>query len=141
MGTYPTNIKLGEQQNLNFVDGDVGPFWLNNETKEATKYDTDEGTIITKELTKVDLLIALRQDGYNTTKKRFLKPQLIELYKQRNIATNKTEQNIIHGWLGQPKGMLQVLFERGYIDITKVLHPRSMIYSKSGKTHTLRREW
>ena len=29
--------------------------------------------------------------------------------------------------------MLQILFKRGYIDSTKVIHPRSMSFSKMGK--------
>ena len=133
-------MNVGEQQNLNFVDGDGGPFWLNDEAKQATTYDVIEEANIIKEPTKADLLIALRQDGYDTIKKRYLKTELIKLYKERNLATNKSEQNIVHGWLGQPKGMLQVLYERSYIDITKFTHPRSMWYSKSEKK-TLRREW
>ena len=39
LGTYPTNITVGEQQNLNFVEGYVGPFWLNDADKIAMKYD------------------------------------------------------------------------------------------------------
>ena len=37
------------------------------------------------------------------------------------------------GWCNKPKGMLQILFERGLIDCTLVNTPRSMRYSKKGK--------
>jgi hypothetical protein len=37
------------------------------------------------------------------------------------------------GRLGKPKGMLQIIWERGWIDSTKVVSGRSMRYSKDGK--------
>ena len=35
--------------------------------------------------------------------------------------------------MNRPKGMLQVLFERGYIDVNLVTKPSKMCYSKEGK--------
>ena len=40
---------------------------------------------------------------------------------------------IIPGWLGQPKGMLQILYEQGWIDLAKVHSPQKISYSKNGK--------
>jgi hypothetical protein len=50
-----------------------------------------------------------------------------------NICTTVEEQKVKEGWLGKPKGMLQVLWERGWIDLSKVVTARSMRYSKDGK--------
>ena len=46
-------------------------------------------------------------------------------------------RKINEGWLNQPKGMLQVLYQRGFIDIDKVTHPRSMSYSGKKKKEAL----
>jgi hypothetical protein len=43
------------------------------------------------------------------------------------------ECQVKEGRLGKPKGMLQILWERGWIDSTKVVSGRSMRYSKDGK--------
>jgi hypothetical protein len=50
-----------------------------------------------------------------------------------NICTTVEEQKVKEGWLGKPKGMLQVLWERGWIDSSKVVTARSLQYSKDGK--------
>jgi hypothetical protein len=50
-----------------------------------------------------------------------------------NICTTVEEQKVKEGWLGKPKGMLQVLWEHGWIESSKVVTARSMQYSKDGK--------
>ena len=112
---------------------DEGPFWLNENDKRSLKKDILSGPIFEKDLSKCELLIELRKTGYDTTKKRYLKNELIEICKLNNIATTKKIQKTEEGWVGKAKGMLQILYERGYIDKEKVSHPRSMPYSKNGK--------
>lgn len=53
--------------------------------------------------------------------------------QENNIETTETNTDIDPGWLGKPKGMLQILWGRGYIDVMKVKNPRSMQCSKDGK--------
>ena len=101
------------------------------------KLKQKEGPIFKKELSKSELLIELRKKGYDTTKKRYLKPELITICNSNDISITKDVRKKTEGWLNQPKGMLQVLYERGFIDVTKVNHPRSMSYSKKGKKMTL----
>ena len=45
-------------------------------------------------MTKVDLLIALRRYGYDTTKKRFLKQELIALCKSFDLPTRIDNNNM-----------------------------------------------
>jgi len=137
IGNYETTFKIGDEQAMVFKEDDEGPFWLNDLEKLATKNDTFSGPLLKKELSKCELLIQLRKSGYDTTKKRYLKNELLEICKLNNIETNKTFQKVAEGWVGKSKGMLQVLFERGYINKEKVSHPRSMSYSKLGKNHIL----
>jgi hypothetical protein len=56
----------------------------------------------------------------------FMKEDLVALCGPRNICTTVEEQKVKEGWLGKPKGMLQVLWERGWIDSSKVVTARSM---------------
>jgi hypothetical protein len=45
--------------------------------------------------------------------------QLKEIAQRNNIPLVFEQQEILKGWQGQPKGMLQVLWERGFIDGSK----------------------
>ena len=42
------------------------------------------------------------------------------LCKEKNIDLTYKESKIIKGWVNCPKGLLQVLFERGYIDANRL---------------------
>lgn len=67
------------------------------------------GLILIKDNSKLELLIALRQDGCGTTKKRVLKGELVLICQQRNICTTKEGTQVIDGWRGKPKGKTKVL--------------------------------
>ena len=38
--------------------------------------------------------------------------------KTKNVETTTTVPEIVEGWIGKPKGALQVLYERGWINPT-----------------------
>jgi hypothetical protein len=44
------------------------------------------------------------------------KVAIVEVCKQNNIPYKVTTKIINEGWNGKPKGMLQILWERGFID-------------------------
>jgi hypothetical protein len=73
-----------------------------------TKHDRQLGTAKSRAKTKIELLKELCQSGYDTTKQRYLKEDLVALCGPRNICTTVEEQKVKEGWLGKPKGMLQV---------------------------------
>ena len=75
----------------------------------------------------------LRISGADTTSRRYLKPELVQMSRDRHIATKITNQVIIAGWLNKPKGALKFLYERGYINNELVTKPSKMRYSKHGK--------
>jgi hypothetical protein len=97
------------------------------------KHDRHLGTAKTRNKTKIELLKDLLQSGHDTTKQRYLKADLLALCGQRNILVTVEECQVKEGWLGNPKGGLQILWEHGWIDSTKVVSGRSMRYSKDGK--------
>ena len=43
--------------------------------------------------------------------------------KEKGLPTSKEATKVIDGWCNKPKGMLQILYEKCYIDILKVVHP------------------
>ena len=41
---------------------------------------------------------------------------------EQNLPVEETKQKTIKGWEGKLKGLLQVLWEQGWIDVTKLCH-------------------
>ena len=106
---------------------------MTDEEKLETKYNIVLSDIITKNRTKTELLIELRKIGIDTTVKRFLKSELIVLANENNVPISTSENNVTKGWVNKPKGILQILWERGFIDEFQVKSPRSSRYSKDGR--------
>ena len=126
-------LNIGDTQSMNFSIHDPGPFWLSSMDKLKTKYDRKVGGRKLKKLNKIEMLTELRKHGVDTISRRFKKKELVELCRAKSIPTQIIEEEIKYGWANKPKGMLQVLFERGWIDTTKVQSPRSSRYSINGK--------
>lgn len=49
------------------------------------------------------------------------------------LSISNLENNVTKGWVNKPKGMLQMLWERGFIDEAQVNSPRSSRYPKDGR--------
>ena len=130
---FNSKLTIGEVQKMNFTKHDRGPFWLSPLECIKSKYDKIHDSTIKKDKTKIELLVELRRKGVDTTSRRYLKEELIKLSENNNISIFTTNKKIDKGWCGAPKGMLQVLYERGHIDATKVKNVRSSRYSKNGK--------
>ena len=47
------------------------------------------------------------------------KNRLVNMAKAAGISLEKTYLKVLPGWVGEPKGLLQVLFERGLINTAK----------------------
>jgi hypothetical protein len=106
-------------QRFNF-DGPIeeGPINLSKEEREKQKYDRPTGELKKKEKTTAMLLAELKISPANRSK--FRKAELITMAKEAGIKTEYEEPVILEGWYGKPKGMLQVLWERGFIDDTQL---------------------
>ena len=133
IGKYHSVLNVGDTQKCSFESDDKGPFWMTDEQKLAAKNDIVLSERITKNRTKTELLIELRKIGIDTTVKRFLKSELIVLAIENNVPISISENVVIKGWVNAPKGMLQILWERGFIDDTQVKSSRSSRYSKDGR--------
>lgn len=103
-----------------FNPGDVGPLWMMPaECKETRKRRVSNDTKH-RVRTIAELLADLTPAGV-TLPKNLKLPQLQEqIAAKNNVPTEVVENKTIKGWENEPKGLLQVLWERGWIDETKL---------------------
>ena len=123
LGPYPSILTEGSEQKMIFEEGDVGPFWMSPEEREASKVTRFIGEANTsgREVpkTKEELYKELNDAGVELGRfiNKIRKAELIEKATLKGIPINKQSgRNEIEGWVGKPKGLLQVLWERGWID-------------------------
>ena len=89
---------------------------MTNETKKMKKFDKSEGRTREVDLTVEKLITSLIRIGVNVKGR---KEELVKLCKNNNLPLKKTEEIIEEGWYSKPKGSLQLLWERGWIDPNK----------------------
>ena len=102
-----------------FKESDDGPFYLSGNDCLNRKYDRTKGEkkIVVK--SKRDLKNELKSKGYHV-RGHCGKDKLEELAKEYKIELTSEVELVEEWWVGKPKRLLQVLWERGWIDITKI---------------------
>jgi hypothetical protein len=140
-------IQVGQVQELvypakeSITDGDR-PFYLTAEQKEASRLDTEVELPVNKvghrEITKKELVNALmntnhgRDDGRITLSKMLVR-DLRKLASNLGINTTKlVTHQTKPGWIGKGKGLLQVLWERGWIDESKISEYKKIVTDDAG---------
>jgi hypothetical protein len=108
-------LKVGDEQHMIFRPCNSGPYWMTPEEKEQTRKDQYGANAIQKEYTKPQLIEMLQQKGISA---KGNKQQIKNIAQQAGISLSYEQQEIVQGWEGKPKGMEQVLWERGWIDPT-----------------------
>ena len=121
----PNKLEVGQIQSLVFKENDVGPCDLSLYDRNDRKYDKVKGTK-TRPLIKDELIKSLS----SVIKKPMgTKEQLQKLCKDNNMPIDVIVEDILEGWVGKPKGSLQLLYERGWIN-PQCIHS----YTKKGPT-------
>jgi hypothetical protein len=128
---FPCTLAVGDFQYMSYKDSDSGPFYLSNAQRENLKEDRPTGKW--KEgvdRKKLDLQEALKAIGVRSKGNRM---HLAKLCVQNNIPVVERIEIMVEGWMGKPKGMLQILWERGFID--KNMDPKTaeQYYTNDGK--------
>jgi hypothetical protein len=127
LGPFPKQLQAGAKQSMIFQDTDQGPFQLNKklqtpEQRSARKQDRETGNINQREArSKKELLEKLKAEtgeDFGTAYRRL--EELKEICKEKNISTKVAIKEVESGWLAKPKGLFQVLWERGWIDESKL---------------------
>ena len=129
VGAYERILDAGDVQLMMFLDEDEGPFYLDPQDRICRKYDqkTDKVKIINK--TKKQLMEELKQKGF-IVRKHYSKDKINELADNHRISLTCSQKEIVEAWVDYPKGMLQVLWERGRIIVDELEK-----YSADGKMH------
>jgi hypothetical protein len=118
VGTFEATLQVGDCRHMFYQDGDSGPHYLSDADREASKLDCPTGETSTKKRRKDALEKDLRAKGVSAKGNR---DALVKLCQQNGVPHEITAPKIKKGWVGKPKGMLQMLWERGFIDPSRAV--------------------
>ena len=124
---HELTLPVGSIQRMHFLASDVGPYYLLAADKELKRTDRPTGTTIKRFRNKADLQKDLAATGVSA---KGSKDELQALCKNKNVPIEEEIAGVEEGWVGKPKGMLQILWERGFIDPEKT---NKADYTLSGK--------
>ena len=116
LGPHSPSLSVGDTQSLIYKESDAGPWYLNPNQREVQKHDRPTGKIKVVEKSKKQLLEALKDRGVSLQQRDFTKKELQVMATNNNIEIAARKETITQGWVGQPKGLLQVLGERGLVE-------------------------
>ena len=119
LGPHLPKLKPGDTQSMVFHPHDIGPFWMTQQQREERRHDKVlEGETVTRQYTKAELLRHLKEQKGITAKGK--KAAIQAEVQEHNLPIQETKARIVEGWENKAKGLLQVLWERGFIDESKV---------------------
>ena len=118
LGPYSHILETGQTQRLTFVETDIGPFWMSTNDRILNRHDQIEGDPLIVQRNKSELILELHSKGVQTKGKN--KKKLVNLCQNNSIPITCKVPKIKEGWVGKAKGLLQVLWERGYIETSKL---------------------
>jgi hypothetical protein len=118
LGPYDALLTIGDTQSMVFSASDDGPINIPINMRESKKLDVVIGRK-KKDKTKSELLQELITTKGFTPKRNHTKKELEIMAVQFGLTLYHDVDDIKEGWINKPKGIYQILFERGWIDITK----------------------
>ena len=110
---HAQKLKVGQTQLMIFQDTNIGPFYLSKDERDKRKYNietNDEREHIHTQSFLIDQI--KEKTGMKNIKGNLSKAQKIAT--KLNIPTISTAKKVLEGWVGKPKGMMQVLWERAF---------------------------
>jgi len=113
-GPYGATHLVGQPQSMIFKDSDSGPFYLTEQEREIQKYPVATGRMRVRKKSRKELLEGLKQRGM-VIKGNYSIKQLVQYANNYNLPVETNEEVIRPGWVGATKGLLQVLWERGFV--------------------------
>jgi hypothetical protein len=124
LGSHPLTINVGEIQSFTFKSTDHGPFWMSPDERELNRHDRilplPPGPPRMQNKTIAELKSELAPLGVLNDRRNYRLKELQELAEKKNIETTKVRVTEKKGWEGRAKGLLQVLWERGWIDVSQL---------------------
>jgi hypothetical protein len=120
---YDFILGVGMEQTVSFSPTDVGPFWMTATEKNERRLDrarTEADPRKPQNKTKRDLAAKLSVPGHVLDPTKFQSEKLQEMASAQDIPLTKIVPNVEAGWVGKQKGLLQVLWERRWIDESRL---------------------
>ena len=133
LGQFSPRLKVGDTQSLIFKAEDNGPWYLSSQEQERQRHSRPTGKrkrIKRSKKMLVDALVAagiILQQQRNHTKK-----ELQDFARNNGVDLFEDKELVVPGWEGQPKGLMQVLWERGLIDTASLAQ-----YTVDGKKNLI----
>jgi hypothetical protein len=106
----------GDTQSMVFQESEMGPFNMPSKERERRKHDMVMDGKEIKKRTKMEILKDIRNVTGNAMRDFKTVDEVHCLASQHNIPTTIAVDKTVEGWVGKPKGLLQILWERGFID-------------------------
>jgi hypothetical protein len=128
LGPYQASLRLGDIQSMNFKENDEGPTIMNSTERLERRIDRSIGRYNRKR-TKAELLQQLIDKKDFQINQFYTKKALEDLTKNFQLDLEIEVDQIEEGWLGKPKGLYQILYEQGWINVDKPISE----YSIDGK--------
>jgi hypothetical protein len=117
LGPHLPVLGVADTQSMVFRADDAGPWYLTLEQRAIQRHNRPTGKTKRVEKSKKLLLEALQEKGVTLQQQRgYTKKDLQDFARNNGIELFDLKEQIAPGWEGQPKGLLQVLAERGLID-------------------------
>jgi hypothetical protein len=112
---HELRLPVGAVQQMVFQPEDLGPWYIENVDERRGDKQTGRSRRVKK--TRLQLIADLEAALVGLQKdKNYSIKDLQEFARINSIDLYVDKAEIIQGWEGQPKGLLQVLWERGFID-------------------------
>jgi hypothetical protein len=120
---FDPTLAVGDEQSMTFSPTDFGPFWMDAAEREERRFDrpkTNAAAPQPRNKSKKDLAAELSVPGNVLDPNKFKLEQLQEMASAQEIPLQKIVPSIDPGWVGKQKGLYQVLWERGWIDTSRL---------------------
>jgi hypothetical protein len=119
LGPHSPKLQIVDTQSMVFSPLETGPSWMTEAQREETRHDRILEEEKTREFTKDELLEVLKKEQGVSAKGK--KAAIQAIAQEHGLPIRETTQIVVEGWEGIPKGLLQVLWERGIVNETRLL--------------------
>ena len=132
LGPFPSQLSIGDTQSFQFEATDEGPFHLSDEERMQRRFDFETGEKEIKNYTRSTLIKKIKENT-NLDQVTGNVKEIREIAKAHNVPTSFERNKVKEGWMGKPKGMLQILFERGFFDPSDSIKEIVRNFAANGK--------
>lgn len=120
LGMHARTLNVGDTQSFVFSSEDDGPFWMSPQERALNAEDRvlppPPGLRRMRNKTIAELKLELAPFNVLSDRRQYRLIELQQIARDNKVDAKVERTNEKKGWIGQPKGLLQVLWERGWIN-------------------------